>query len=137
MAKKNYRELSFLDIQQTKCTGFWKIGKDKNYYYKTLQEQNLANINGSVQKNLEFMMDEKNQSKGINPVVDIYYQNGLFFSYRTPIVQGKSLNHLKLEWDRDLAKWDNFIQSLITVILDGSITGYVFPDLFTEGNILY
>lgn len=99
MAKKDYMELYFQDTEYIKETQGWTITRDKEYYYKTLNEQNFAALDNRMKQNLEFMMDKENYVKGINPVSDIYYIDDQFIAYRTPSVIGSDLTHLKLLWD--------------------------------------
>ena len=137
MAKKDYMELYFQDTEYIKETQGWTITRDKEYYYKTLNEQNFAALDNRMKQNLEFMMDKENYVKGINPVSDIYYIDDQFIAYRTPSVIGNDLSHLKLLWDHDIILWEPFILWLIQVLIDSNKLSYCFPDLFTIGNILF
>ncbi len=51
MAKRDYMELFFQDMEFVSENRNWSIGKDDHYYYKTLREQNLAALDGSIVKN--------------------------------------------------------------------------------------
>lgn len=137
MAKRDYMELYFQDMEYVNETHYWTITKDDQYYYKTLSEQNYAALDGRIQKNLEFMMKPDNQVTGVNPVVDIYYLDNMFLAYRTKIVEGFDIKQLELTWGHDLLLWENFFISLIQIINDSTPLTYVFPDLFTKGNMLY
>ena len=61
-------ELYFQDTEHVKETEFWSITKDEHYYYKTLNEQNYAALDGKMRQNLEFMMNPTNYVTGVNPV---------------------------------------------------------------------
>lgn len=139
MAKKNYIDLYYHEeeIKILFNTSNWQIGKDSQFYYKTLQEQNFAFLDGKMQNNLEYMMDEANFIKGVNPVSDIYYIDDHFITYRSKIVNGFDLNYLKNLWHYDLNCWQSFLCQLIEILNLGLTKGYIFPDLFTNGNILY
>ncbi len=139
MAKRDYVELFSHEepIHSVKTTQNWAIGKDSTYYYKTVQEQNFSALDGKMQKNLEYMMDEKNHLNGVNPVSDIYYIEEQFITYRTKIVQGNDLNFFREEWQFNLDRWKPLFCSLIDILSSGGVKGYIFPDLFTNGNILY
>lgn len=130
-------ELYFQDTEHVKETEFWSITKDEHYYYKTLNEQNYAALDGKMRQNLEFMMNPTNYVTGVNPVMDIYYLDDYFIAYRTKIVNGLNTIKLKSKWCYNLDMWKPFLLALIRTINDGTKSSYCFPDLFTPGNILY
>jgi len=134
--------LSFLDLihdgpfQNVKTNFHWSILKDSLYYYKMVEEQNMAALGDYMLQNLMYMMDEKNFITGINPVADIYCMDQLLLGYRSKIIDGISLKQFSKTMENDWQKWDSFFQNLIGILKESSCKDYIFPDLFTDGNIL-
>lgn len=103
MAKLNFFDFyTQKNMEFVKQSTSWEIWKDPQYYYKFLQEQNYSALNGKIVRNLEFMMDAKNQIEELNPVSDIYYIDDTMLAYRTPIVTGKSLKEFFPIWNYNL-----------------------------------
>ncbi len=125
------------DLFHVKKTDSWNIWKDNQYYYKFLPKQKYYPSNHYLPFNLEFMMNSNNQIEGINPVSDIYYQDGIFRAYRTSFIQGTDLKSLIITWNYNLEQWKPFFISFITILQKATKKSYVFPDLFTPGNVLY
>lgn len=138
MAKLDFfKLLEEENLVSVKRTKFWDIKRDNQYYYKFLTEQNLAALNGKMQQNLEFMMEEQNQIAGLNPVSDIYYLGKDFFAYRTPAIKGENLKVLMNQWNYQLHFWQPFFFHFISIMQSATSKNFIFPDLFTDGNILY
>lgn len=137
MAKRNFLDLYQKSLYTVKTTSSWEILRDEHCYYKIVQEQNYSALNGKMQENLEFMMMPEHFVEGVNPVLDIYYIDDQFIAYRTKRVTGCSINQLTSLWKYNLPNWIPFFQSVCTILENASLKNYRFPDLFTNGNILY
>lgn len=138
MAKRDWFELWDRDFEFIRRNKNWLIQKDLIYYYKTLQEQNDCALGPNMAFNLEYMMDKKNYVSAINPVADIYYAKGQLITYRTKIVEGFSILELMEVWSPlNLSLWLPFYESMCDNLFESSKKDYRFPDLFTNGNILY
>lgn len=128
-----FKEESFENV---KTTFHWSIFKDSLYYYKMVEEQNVAALGSYMLSNLEYMMNQKNHVIGVNPVSDIYLLDQQLIGYRSKIVEGASLEHFSKKAGYDFEKWISFFQNLIGILNQSSLKGYIFPDLFSNGNIL-
>lgn len=137
MAKRDYTELLSQDITPISNSILWEISKDDTYYYKTLGEQNYMALDGIVEKNLEYMMTEDYHISGINPVIDMYYINDKFSTYRTQIVDGENIASLLKKWSCNFDCWKDFFDSFIPLLNCATNHNYCFPDLYTIGNFLY
>lgn len=137
MAKRVYEELlmapHLIDVKKSRD---WYVCKDQDYFYKIAQEQNYSAKNGKMRANLEFQMQKENQVLGVNPVSDIYYVDQDFVAYRTPIAKGKPIKQKAALLGYSFLNWLPVICNLISVLTQANLKGYVFPDLFTTGNIL-
>lgn len=138
MSKRNLEDFCLKqNLTLVKKSKNWNIFQDSHYFYKVLQEQNIYALGKTMQMNLEYMMDPENYVPGVNPVSDIYYVDENFFAYRTKRVEGKTILQLSECFRYDLEKWLPFFFSLWQTLSLGMEKGYCFPDLFTNGNILY